>query len=142
MTTTTTNGQLATLFCDNCGKKRPFRFSGIQDGRFIHQCVICDSGYATDVAEGSLRQARPVVNDSPFHKLHRIIMRDATSYEVINTGDLRFFKIRYLVNGLDEYEVEYMDYKPVEIIHQFKRMNQGHKKYPWLNGNGRQAKGD
>lgn len=133
MTTTATTGQLATLFCDKCGKKRPFRLDRIETGRFIHQCVICGGEHSTHVAAGSLRK-RPL---SLFEKLHWIILRDWTAYTVMNTADERFFKIRFTVSGTDDYEVHYMDYRPVEIHHGFKVMTQGHTFYPWLNGNGR-----
>lgn len=131
---TTLTSQLITLFCSDCGKKRPFRFDRIETGRFVHRCVICTGEHSTHVAAGSLRQA-PL---SLFEKLHWIVLRDFTRYEVANTDDERFFKIRFTVDGMDDYEVHYMDYRPVEIHHRFKIMTQGHTFYPWLNGNGRQ----
>lgn len=72
-----------------------------------------------------------------FEKLFNLIMRDFSRYEVVETQDRRFFKIRFVV-GADCYVVEFFDYRPVEIIYQEKRMNQGHEGYPWLRaGHGR-----
>ena len=125
---------ITTLFCDDCGKKRPFRLDCVTANGFTHQCIVC--GNQTAVKVGGLRRSDEIYQqESLFDRLHAIIMRDMTQYHVLNNSDHHFFMIAYQgVGGVDDYTVEYYDYKPVEIIHRGKRMAQGHTFYPWLSG--------